>query len=87
VPVIAKAILVRQVWPFQAKPSASTITRCDFRSHSRSNSPTPYEVWDMMLQGGGDRGDCGVDAFALAWLPSSEISGGLMPSDRSRCST
>ncbi len=26
------------VWPFQAKPSAITITRCDCRSHSRTRT-------------------------------------------------
>src|SRR5882762_11478460 len=37
VPVIAKATLERlsYVWPFQAKPSAVTMTRCECRSHSR----------------------------------------------------
>src|ERR1700738_1644291 len=40
VPVIAKATLERlsYVWPFQAKPSAITITRCDRRSHSRTRT-------------------------------------------------
>src|SRR6202171_2471986 len=40
VPVIAKATLERlsYVWPFQAKPSAITITRCDCRSHSRTST-------------------------------------------------
>src|SRR6266403_2572392 len=40
VPVIAKATLDRLslVWPFQAKPSAMTITRCDRRSHSRTRT-------------------------------------------------
>src|SRR6266851_5401174 len=40
VPVIAKATFERlsKVWPFQAKPSASTITRCDRRSHSRTST-------------------------------------------------
>jgi hypothetical protein len=40
VPVIARAPLVRPswVWPFQAKPSASTITRYDFWSHSRTST-------------------------------------------------
>src|SRR3984957_20637853 len=40
VPVIAKATLERlsYVLPFQAKPSAITITRCDCRSHSRTNT-------------------------------------------------
>src|ERR1700730_18260386 len=39
VPVIAKATLERlsYVSPFQAKPSAITITRCDRRSHSRTS--------------------------------------------------
>src|SRR6267142_5708548 len=38
VPVIAKATLdkLSYVRPFQAKPSAVTITRCDRRSHSRT---------------------------------------------------
>src|SRR6266576_2690232 len=37
VPVIAKATLERlsKVLPFQAKPSGMTMTRWDFRSHSR----------------------------------------------------
>src|SRR5579863_311442 len=40
VPVMAKATLDRlsKVLPFQAKPSAITITRCDFRSHSRTKT-------------------------------------------------
>src|SRR6266403_1068514 len=40
VPVMAKATLERlsSVWPFQAKPSAITITRCDCRSHSRTRT-------------------------------------------------
>src|SRR5258708_28568543 len=40
VPVMANATLERlsYVWPFQAKPSAITITRCDCRSHSRTKT-------------------------------------------------
>src|SRR5258705_12075465 len=40
VPVIAKATLERlpYVWPFQANPSAITITRCDCRSHARTST-------------------------------------------------
>src|SRR5258705_10227240 len=40
VPVMAKATLERlsYVWPFQANPSDITITRCDFRSHSRTKT-------------------------------------------------
>src|SRR6266403_4337605 len=40
VPVIAKATLERlsYVWPFQAKPSAITITLWDCRSHSRTST-------------------------------------------------
>jgi hypothetical protein len=34
-PVIAKATLDRLVLPFQENPSASTMTRCRWRSHSR----------------------------------------------------
>src|ERR1700682_4109282 len=40
VPGIAKATLERlsNVWPFQANPSAITITRCDRRFHSRTRT-------------------------------------------------